>query len=103
MVLDIFLAHSSNQFRYQAQCIPLWFSIFAPPVLLIGLFFAFERENPTSGTTLSAGRVDSGDQRGVCHGVPHGSVPCTGDSQLLAALRRDDHLWRCPPDTLTKP
>ena len=39
MVLDIFLAHSSNQFRGQAEYIPLWFSIFAAPVLVTGLLF----------------------------------------------------------------
>ncbi len=39
MALDIFLAHSANQFRDQAEYIPLWFSIVAPPVLALGLFF----------------------------------------------------------------
>ena len=39
MVLDIFLAHSSNQFRDQIEYILLWFSIFAAPVLVTGLFF----------------------------------------------------------------
>jgi hypothetical protein len=39
MALDIFLAHSANQFHDQAEYIPLWFSIFAPPVLVLGLLF----------------------------------------------------------------
>lgn len=37
MVLDIFLAHPSNQFRDQAEFIPLWFSVFGPPVPVTGL------------------------------------------------------------------
>ena len=39
MVLDIFLAQSSNQFHDNAEYIPLWFSVFAPPVLVGALFF----------------------------------------------------------------
>jgi hypothetical protein len=35
--LDIYLAHSVNQFRHEAEYIPLWFSMVAPPVLLVGL------------------------------------------------------------------
>jgi len=182
MVLDIFLAHSSNQFRYQPEYIPVWFSILRRRSLLVGLFFAdsngktahlerprplrrldirfggsvrrhipppqsvflradleephlcrtlrgaariyrpviavnhesnsFEPQRgmgamvncpqrgrlrrqlrslpyrPRGQRILSARRVDSSDQCGVCHGVPHGTVPGTGDSQLLAALRR---------------
>jgi hypothetical protein len=37
LILDIYLAHSANQFRHQAEYIPLWFSLFAPLVLLIGI------------------------------------------------------------------
>jgi hypothetical protein len=35
--LDIYLAHSENQFRHEAEYIPLWFSMAAPPLLLVGL------------------------------------------------------------------
>src|SRR6516164_4172607 len=34
--LDIYLAHSINQFRHDAEYIPLWFSVAAPPLLLVG-------------------------------------------------------------------
>jgi len=37
LVLDIFIAHSANQFRRSEEYIPLHFSIIAPVVLLIGL------------------------------------------------------------------
>jgi hypothetical protein len=35
--LDIYMAHSVNQFRKPAEYIPLYFSLTAPPVLLIAL------------------------------------------------------------------
>ncbi len=35
--LDIYLAHSVNHFRHQAEYIPLYFSLAAPVVLLLGL------------------------------------------------------------------
>jgi hypothetical protein len=35
--LDIYLAHSVNRFRHDAEYIPLWFSMVAPPVLVVGL------------------------------------------------------------------
>ena len=35
--LDIYLAHSVNRFLHDAEYIPLWFSMAAPPVLLAGL------------------------------------------------------------------
>jgi hypothetical protein len=35
--LDIYLAHSVNRFRHEAEYIPLWFSIAAPPLLIVGL------------------------------------------------------------------
>ena len=35
--LDIYLAHSVNEFRRDAEYIPLYFSLAAPPVLLAGL------------------------------------------------------------------
>ncbi len=35
--LDIFLAHSVNQFRHPAEYAPLYFSLIAPGVLLVGL------------------------------------------------------------------
>lgn len=35
--LDIYLAHSINQFRHEAEYIPFWFSIAAAPVLLVAL------------------------------------------------------------------
>src|SRR6188508_2077121 len=38
LVLDIFLAHSINQFHHQAEYIPLWFSLAASPLLLLVLF-----------------------------------------------------------------
>ena len=37
LVLDIYLAHSVNQFRRGAEYIPLWFSACAPAVLLAGM------------------------------------------------------------------
>jgi len=37
LTLDIYLAHSVNQFHHAAEYIPLWFSAVAPPVLLVGL------------------------------------------------------------------
>ena len=36
--LDIYLAHSINQFHHEAEYIPLWFSCAAPPLLLAALF-----------------------------------------------------------------
>lgn len=38
LVLDIYLAHSVNQFRRDAEYIPLVFSIVSPVVLALGLF-----------------------------------------------------------------
>jgi hypothetical protein len=38
--LDIYLAHSINQFGHLAEYIPLWFSMAAPPLLLAGLFLS---------------------------------------------------------------
>jgi hypothetical protein len=35
--LDIYLAHSINRFLHEAEYIPLWFSMAAPPLLLVGL------------------------------------------------------------------
>jgi hypothetical protein len=35
--LDIYLAHSINQFHRDAEYIPFWFSLAAPPLLLLGL------------------------------------------------------------------
>jgi hypothetical protein len=35
--LDIWLAHSVNEFRHEAEYIPFYFSLAAPPVLLLGL------------------------------------------------------------------
>src|SRR5262245_24067585 len=37
LVLDIYLAHSINHFHHEAEYIPLWFSLAAPPLLLFGL------------------------------------------------------------------
>lgn len=37
LTLDIYLAHSTNQFRRQTEYIPLYFSAIAPFVLLVGL------------------------------------------------------------------
>src|SRR5262245_29855229 len=34
---DIYLAHSINRFSHEAEYIPLWFSLVAPPLLLGGL------------------------------------------------------------------
>jgi hypothetical protein len=38
LVLDIYLAHSINQFHHEAEYIPLWFSLAASPLLLLVLF-----------------------------------------------------------------
>jgi hypothetical protein len=35
--LDIYLAHSVNEFRHEAEYIPLYFSLAAPLILLVGL------------------------------------------------------------------
>ena len=35
--LDIWMAHKINDFRHRAEYVPLYFSIAAPPILLIGL------------------------------------------------------------------
>ncbi len=37
LALDIFMAHSENAFRRQAEYIPLYFSLVAPPLLLIAV------------------------------------------------------------------
>src|SRR5262245_18276207 len=37
LALDIYLAHSTSQFRHQAEYIPLAFSLGAPGLLLLGL------------------------------------------------------------------
>ena len=37
LVLDIYLAHSINHFRHETEYIPLWFSLAATPLLLLGL------------------------------------------------------------------
>src|SRR5262252_726684 len=44
LALDIYLAHSTNQFRRSSEYIPLYFSLVAPIVLLIALL-ARERFN----------------------------------------------------------
>jgi hypothetical protein len=36
--LDIYLAHSVNRFRLDAEYLPFWFSVVAPPLLVLGLF-----------------------------------------------------------------
>jgi hypothetical protein len=35
--LDIYLAHATNQFSHAAEYLPFWFSVAAPPVLVLGL------------------------------------------------------------------
>jgi len=37
LALDIYLAHSTNQFRRRTEYLPLYFSLLAPLVLLVGL------------------------------------------------------------------
>src|SRR3982751_4477727 len=37
LTLDIYLAHSTNQFRRESEYVPLYFSAAAPFVLLVGL------------------------------------------------------------------
>lgn len=37
LTLDIYLAHSINKFHHPAEYIPLWFSMVAPPVLVVAL------------------------------------------------------------------
>lgn len=39
LILDIWLAHSANQFRDRAEYIPFWFSVFAPVVLVVAMVF----------------------------------------------------------------
>jgi len=43
LTLDIYLAHSVNEFRNPAEYIPLYFSACAPIILLVGLIFAERR------------------------------------------------------------
>ena len=43
LTLDIYLAHSANEFRQSAEYIPLYFSACAPVILLVGLAFAGRR------------------------------------------------------------
>jgi len=43
LALDIYLAHSTNNFRKSAEYIPFYFSACAPVILLIGLVFAERR------------------------------------------------------------
>jgi len=38
LTIDIYLAHTINAFHHEAEYIPYWFSMAAPPVLLAGLF-----------------------------------------------------------------
>src|SRR5215472_180444 len=45
LAIDIYLAHSTNGFRKQAEYVPLYFSAGAPVVLLIGLVFARRRHS----------------------------------------------------------
>src|ERR1041385_2008494 len=37
LALDIYLAHSTNEFRRRSEYIPLFYSLIAPVVLLMGL------------------------------------------------------------------
>src|SRR5690349_23390843 len=37
LALDIYLAHSVNQFHHAAEYVPLYFSMAAPPLLVVGL------------------------------------------------------------------
>jgi len=37
LTLDIYLAHSVNKFHHNAEYIPFWFSVVAPPVLVVAL------------------------------------------------------------------
>ena len=43
LALDIYLAHSINRFHHDAEYIPLWFSVAAPPLLLMGLLLGERR------------------------------------------------------------
>src|SRR5215470_5958676 len=45
LTADIYLAHLTNQFRRPAEYLPLYFSIGAPVVLLIGLPFGWRNAN----------------------------------------------------------
>ena len=45
LAFDIYLAHSVNQFQDAAEYLPLYFSLAAPPVLLIALIADFVRPN----------------------------------------------------------
>jgi len=59
LTLDIYLAHSINQFRHEAEYIPYWFSMIAPPVLLLGLLLG-------EGWGLTAVWRDVGHHVGWC-------------------------------------
>ncbi len=43
LALDIWLAHSVNEFGHEAEYIPLYFSLAAPPVLFLGLLLGHWR------------------------------------------------------------
>jgi hypothetical protein len=47
MAADIFLAHSVNRFEHPEEYIPLWFSVVAPPILVVCLVLR-DRMNLTS-------------------------------------------------------
>lgn len=52
LALDIYIAHSVNQFRRAAEYIPLYFSLLAPVVLAAGLFANYRLRSLAAGRDL---------------------------------------------------
>lgn len=48
LAADIYLAHSVNQFRQPAEYIPLYFSLVAPLILLLGIVWRWVLDNTTA-------------------------------------------------------
>ena len=54
LTADIYVAHSMNQFAHWEEWIPFYFSLAAPPVLLIGLLSHYRWSRPGVDQTLGA-------------------------------------------------
>ena len=71
LTLDIYLAHSVNQFRSPAEYVPLYFSAGRPVVLLVALVLAPSRARWRCWGSWSAGcRGGRRDRRGPAPGQP---------------------------------
>ena len=97
--LDIYLAHSINQFHHEAEYIPLWFSLAAPPLLLVGLFLG-ERCGWTGGVARRrlSGRLVRDrhrlDRRRSCTSTAASFT--SGRSRAWSTRPRSPPRWRTP-------